>query len=428
MLSPLLTPAAPSLAAKTPAKSPVGQPASANDDSQADDFAKKLDDATAQPTKAPDARPRDKLPVRGTAGTARTAGTAGTARTAGTAGTAGHELAKAQPELLPAQVEGKESKTERTLPPERESEGKDLAPEPTPQGVAALLAELQAAAPAATAAAGLALSASDRTDASPGRRVRADETRLLPGSAAGSGADANTAIGEATPSSLLGHNAAVPARREGTGADSSREGSQDDLRDRFAQQLSAASAQDGGALRADGMPTASNPLATAPAFASSSAPAPAATATEAQLPATPGSAQFGAQLGAQISTFVRDGVEHARLHLNPAEMGPVSVQIQLDGQTAMVHLSAENAHTRQALEQALPLLAGSLREAGLTLSGGGVFEQARQGTGAQADSDAGNGGPRGRGDDTPGSRSDDGLRSAGSAAPVRRRGVVDLVA
>ena len=106
--------------------------------------------------------------------------------------------------------------------------------------------------------------------------------------------------------------------------------------------------------------------------------AAAAPVVEARLPATPGSTDFSTQLGAQITTFVRDGVQHARLHLNPAEMGPVTVRIQVDGQSAQVHLAAEHALTRQALEQSMPLLAGSLREAGLTLSGGGVFEQPRQ--------------------------------------------------
>lgn len=103
------------------------------------------------------------------------------------------------------------------------------------------------------------------------------------------------------------------------------------------------------------------------------------TAGEAHLSAPLGSPDFGPQLGAQITTFVRDGLEHARLQLNPANMGPVLVQIQLDGQTAQVHLSAEHASTRQALEDAMPQLASQLREAGLTLSGGGVSEQAQQG-------------------------------------------------
>ncbi len=152
--------------------------------------------------------------------------------------------------------------------------------------------------------------------------------------------------------------------------------------------------------------------------------APAATA-EAALAARPGSDAFASQLGARITTFVRDGVEHARLHLHPAELGPVSVQIQIDGMQAQVHLAAENPLTRHALEQAMPQLAGSLREAGLTLAGGGVFEQARQGGEAPA-GDTGGRGQRGNAD------ADNTAVAADprpAATPSRaRRGVVDLVA
>ena len=152
---------------------------------------------------------------------------------------------------------------------------------------------------------------------------------------------------------------------------------------------------------------------------------------EARLPARPGSPDFAPQLGTQLSTFVRDGVEHARLHLNPAEMGPVSVRIQIDGQMAMVHLSADNAQTRQALEQAMPQLASQLREAGLTLTGGGVSEQPRQDAQAAADG-------RGEGGNESGNRGGNDRSEAGrdsrnemAFAPTRlpqRRGVVDLVA
>lgn len=139
---------------------------------------------------------------------------------------------------------------------------------------------------------------------------------------------------------------------------------------------------------------------------------------EARLSASPGSPDFGPQLGAQITTFVRDGLENARLQLHPADMGPVLVQIQLDGQTAQVHLSAEHPLTRQALEDALPQLASQLREAGLTLSGGGVSEQAQQGRQAPSDQ------PSGR------TASAEPARPAPLEArqPVARRGVVDLVA
>lgn len=148
----------------------------------------------------------------------------------------------------------------------------------------------------------------------------------------------------------------------------------------------------------------------------------AETPAEARLAATPGSQEFKDQLGAQLTTFVREGVQHARLQLHPQELGPVTVQIQIDGGSAQVNFAAEHAHTRQALEQAMPTLAGSLRECGLTLSGGGVFEQPRQ---PQPEPGQPDPGARNRRDS--GGASDD-LAVLGAAPALRRRGVVDLVA
>jgi flagellar hook-length control protein FliK len=142
---------------------------------------------------------------------------------------------------------------------------------------------------------------------------------------------------------------------------------------------------------------------------------------EASLPAPPGSADFAPQLGSILTTFVKGGVQHALLQLNPAEMGPVHVQIQLDGSAAQVHLAADDAATRQALQQAMPLLAASLREAGLTLAGGGVFEQAGQSR-EQARGDAA------RGTGAGGLREPPSADGTAVALPARRRGVVDLVA
>ena len=81
-------------------------------------------------------------------------------------------------------------------------------------------------------------------------------------------------------------------------------------------------------------------------------------------------------------------------------MGPVSVQIVIDGSQAQVSFQALQAETRQALEQSLPDLAAALQGQGLTLSGGGVFQQAprdadqgreaAQTEGAARDSRAGN--------------------------------------
>ena len=87
---------------------------------------------------------------------------------------------------------------------------------------------------------------------------------------------------------------------------------------------------------------------------------------------------FGPELGARVSLMAVDGVQQAELQLNPADMGPVAVQITVDGSQAQVSFHAAQAETRQVLEQSLPDLAAALQGQGLTLSGGGVFQQARR--------------------------------------------------
>ncbi|EGJ08800.1 flagellar hook-length control protein, partial [Rubrivivax benzoatilyticus JA2 = ATCC BAA-35] len=152
----------------------------------------------------------------------------------------------------------------------------------------------------------------------------------------------------------------------------------------------------------------------------------AATATPyaAQIAAPVGSPDFAPGLSAQVSVMLREGLQEARLQLNPAEMGPITVRIQVEGSSAQVVMAAQQADTRQALEQALPTLAGALQEAGLTLTGGGVFEQhqgpARDDTeGGRGTADAG----RTRGDGG-------GDESVAAAAPARAhtRGMLDTYA
>ena len=95
---------------------------------------------------------------------------------------------------------------------------------------------------------------------------------------------------------------------------------------------------------------------------------------------TPATApEFREALGVQVSVLARDGVQKAELHLNPAEMGPISVQIALDGTKAQVDFGADSFQTRQVIESGLPELAAALRDAGFTLSGGGVSQHPRGG-------------------------------------------------
>lgn len=145
------------------------------------------------------------------------------------------------------------------------------------------------------------------------------------------------------------------------------------------------------------------------------------TPVEVPFHARPDQPGFHGALGAQLSILARNGVTEARLHLNPAELGPVWVQISVNGQAARIDMAAEHILTRQALEQSMPALASALRDSGLTLTGGGVFEQPNQ-PGEPGQPGGQHGGRRGSGPGGP-------AQPEPAALPApRARGMVDLYA
>jgi flagellar hook-length control protein FliK len=153
------------------------------------------------------------------------------------------------------------------------------------------------------------------------------------------------------------------------------------------------------------------------------APTPEAPPAQATLAPPPGSAAFPAALGAQLSTWLKDGVQYATLELNPQDMGPIDVRIALrDGRT-QVELGADVPATRDALNDALPALAEALGDVGLSLAGGSVSDQTGQHA-RQGDAEAQ------RAFALPGwlapAREGDGAQAA---SPQRaHRGLIDLVA
>lgn len=177
---------------------------------------------------------------------------------------------------------------------------------------------------------------------------------------------------------------------------------------------------------ADAMAAAVTNLTDPTAGASPAAEAPAATAVDVPTPAT--DADFPDVLATQVSVLVKDGVQRAELHLNPAEMGPISVQIAVDGSQAQVDFAATAGATRELIENSLPMLAAALHEAGLTLAGGGVFEHGRHAGGAGHDgaspsSQRGNGNGR----DT-GTLEGTAASQQPAARRVAHRGMLDLYA
>jgi flagellar hook-length control protein FliK len=284
------------------------------------------------------------------------------------------------------------------------------------------------AAPLRVEAPSLGRRAAARTEASPdephsGLRLKQEAAdKLLAGAGAAAGWPANAT----TPTALAG---ATP--------------------ETSAALTQATQAAQAGAALSSGL-AAAGPGATAPA----AAPTPEFGRIDWPID-QPG---FGPALGAQVSWMVRDGLQQATLQLHPAEMGPILVQIAVDGSAARVNFQAEVAATRAAIEASLPALAGALQEAGLTLAGGGVAQAASaneamasaglggqalgqpagQNAGQNAGQSAGQSAgqrqadtPNGRDQSTPASG---GVDEAGAATVARaggagaRRGLVDLVA
>jgi flagellar hook-length control protein FliK len=203
--------------------------------------------------------------------------------------------------------------------------------------------------------------------------------------------------------------------------------------------LRADAVADQAAAPGDGnLPSLSGLLAapaTAPQHLGAAAASAAAASAEARLPMPPDHPAFPQALAVQLSTWLRDGVEHARLELHPQDLGPIDVRIAVTGGQTRVDLNADVAATRIALAQAIPQLAEVLGDVGLALSGSSVGAQTGQGgTGSNGADDGGPGrqgasrASAGRGG-LGGLDGLDGLDAAGpSSRVVHQQGLLDLYA
>ncbi|MDI1260796.1 flagellar hook-length control protein FliK [Aquabacterium sp.] len=169
-------------------------------------------------------------------------------------------------------------------------------------------------------------------------------------------------------------------------------------------------------------------------LAGKTAEASATAQTSATLAPSVNSPEFPQALADRVGLWVNavgeDGTMSAELHLNPGEMGPISVKISLDGQSAQVDFAAANLETRRAIEASLPMLSASLDDAGFSLGGSGVSDQSpqqqfNQASGQPGGAPAWGGGSSGL--DSSGGESHEG-RMAAAAAQAGRRGGLDLYA
>ncbi|MFA5677507.1 MAG: flagellar hook-length control protein FliK [Pseudomonas sp.] len=85
---------------------------------------------------------------------------------------------------------------------------------------------------------------------------------------------------------------------------------------------------------------------------------------------------WGQHLGDQLVKLVHSGNQRVSLQLNPAELGPLVVDIMQHADHELhLHLTALSPAARNAAEQAIPQLRESLAEQGITLGQASVGEQ-----------------------------------------------------
>lgn len=150
------------------------------------------------------------------------------------------------------------------------------------------------------------------------------------------------------------------------------------------------------------------------------APTPPAVATPLTSPA------WGKDFGDSVVWMSRHTLQTAQINLNPPQMGPVQITLNINGDQATAVFASPHAEVRQAIQDALPQLREMLAGSGINLGQANVGSQLQQQ--ANPDPRPESGGGRFAGDNAilPGTEA-----SAGTASPLpvhRGRGLVDLFA
>ncbi|WP_263912446.1 flagellar hook-length control protein FliK [Achromobacter sp. 79A6] len=119
-------------------------------------------------------------------------------------------------------------------------------------------------------------------------------------------------------------------------------------------------------------------------------PAPIANPASVAVPTVPvvmqvatpvGGTHWGTELGQQMvvmSNNVRQGTQTAELRLDPPDLGPLRVSLNLADGVASASFVSAHASVRQAIETAIPQLQQALAQAGISLGQTSVGEQAAQ--------------------------------------------------
>ncbi|MGB5305134.1 MAG: flagellar hook-length control protein FliK [Gammaproteobacteria bacterium] len=105
-------------------------------------------------------------------------------------------------------------------------------------------------------------------------------------------------------------------------------------------------------------------------------------ASRVQVPV--GQQGWGRAVGEQVMWFISNNVNSASLRLNPQHLGPLEMQVSMDGDKANVAFVSQHASVREALDSAMPRLRELFSEQGLSL---GDVHVSQHGASGQQDRD-----------------------------------------
>lgn len=138
------------------------------------------------------------------------------------------------------------------------------------------------------------------------------------------------------------------------------------------------------------------------------------------------SAAWPQQFSDKIVWLARNEQQSAQLTINPPQLGPIQISLNLSGDQASIAFASPHAEVRQAIESAMPQLKEMLSSAGISLGQSNVGANLSQQTANNPFADAN--GNRSADENAILPANDKAASAAGSPALHRGRGLVDLFA
>jgi flagellar hook-length control protein FliK len=92
--------------------------------------------------------------------------------------------------------------------------------------------------------------------------------------------------------------------------------------------------------------------------------APSIATLQQHLPEMVGSEEWAEAVAQRLSQLAESPQARANIRLNPPQLGPMQIDVHVDGDRAVVQLAVHHDATRDALEQAMPKLRAQLEGSG----------------------------------------------------------------